>query len=283
VLSDEEFAAQLSARENQIHTPPPKPTPLSSVGLSDDEFAAQLAASENQMQSSTYADAQIARLLQEKQELEERLRQAENLPKETIIDISSMDYPNTWEPQSSPFQSFDVKKGTAEWNNIENHFHSSLKIPIIRIERVQNKGLWAWFYLKKKELEAKNSSSKGANEKYAFHGSRNNAYETILKEGFDHRVANMGGALGAGIYFAHQSATSSGYVSATGPIRKMLYCRVLAGDIGPGKSGLRRPPEKTVSTFGFGKTVLYDSVGNEGGVYVVFDNNQCYPEYVIHY
>jgi len=120
-------------------------------------------------------------------------------------------------------------------------------------------------------------------KKYAFHGSRNNAYETILKEGFDHRVANMTGALGAGIYFAHQSATSSGYVGATGTVRKMLYCRVLAGDIGQGKSGLRRPPEKTAA-FGFAKSsLLFDSVGNEGGVYVVFDNHQCYPEYVIHY
>lgn len=29
-----------------------------------------------------------------------------------------------------------------------------------------------------------------------FHGSRNDAYETILKGGFDHRVAHMGGAIG---------------------------------------------------------------------------------------
>jgi len=58
----------------------------------------------------------------------------------------------------------------------------------------------------------------------------------------------MGGAYGAGIYFANNSATSSGYVAAAAPFgkRKMLYCRVLIGDIGPGKSGLRRPPEKKI-------------------------------------
>jgi poly [ADP-ribose] polymerase 7/11/12/13 len=117
------------------------------------------------------------------------------------------------------------------------------------------------------------------NEKFVFHGSRANAYDIILKEGFDHRVAHMGGAFGAGIYFAESSQTSSGYVAAASH-RKMLFCRVLVGDIGPGKSGLRRPPEK--KSF-FGKTVLYDSVGTDGSVYVVFDNHQCYPEYVIHY
>jgi len=91
----------------------------------------------------------------------------------------------------------------------------------------------------------------------------------------------MSGAYGAGIYFARQSSTSNGYV-APGTIftkRKMLYCRVLIGDLGPGKNGLRRPPEKM--TF-FGKSVLYDSVGTDA-IYVVFDNHQCYPEYVIHY
>jgi len=183
----------------------------------------------------------------------------------------------------SPFQSFDVVRGTEEWRKVETHFETGLaNTPISRIERIQNKNLWSWFYLKKKELDVKNASSSGANEKYAFHGSRANAYDIILKEGFDHRVASMGGAYGAGIYFANNSATSSGYVAAAAPFgkRKMLYCRVLIGDIGPGKSGLRRPPEK--KSF-FGKTVLYDSVGTSGNIYVLFDNNQCYPEYVIHY
>ncbi len=56
----------------------------------------------------------------------------------------------------------------------------------------------------------------------------------------------------------------------------MLYCRVTLGSVGPGKHGLRRPPEKA-------KGVLYDSVGTPNVMYVIFDNNQSYPEYVIHY
>jgi len=138
-------------------------------------------------------------------------------------------------------------------------------------------------------MEAKNKNV-GANEKYVFHGSRNDAYNIILKEGFDHRVANMGGAIGAGVYFAHSSATSQSYVGNSGSYKKMLFCFVAAGDIGPGAHGLRRPPAKHkhggAPKFGgavVGSEELYDSVGNEGGVYVVFDNYQAYPSYVIHY
>jgi len=277
LLAEDEALAKLLME--QEHKPVPKSTPIT---ISDADYAAQLYARDRDNNSTLASDAQIAKLLQEKQELEERLRQAENMPKETVLDVSSVEYPSEWQPQSSPFQSFDVVRGTEEWRIVEERFTQGLPhCPISRIERVQNKQLWLWFYFKKKELDSKNSSSHGANEKFAFHGSRANAYDIILKDGFDHRVANMGGAYGAGIYFAHNSATSSSYVANSGfSGRKMLYCRVIAGDIGPGKSGLRRPPEKKTW---FGKSELYDSVGNDGGVYVIFDNHQAYPQYVIHF
>jgi len=279
LLADDEALAKLLMEQEQK----PVPKPLPPMVLSDADFAAQLYARDRDNNSTLAADAQIARLLQEKQELEERLRQAETMPKETVLDVSSVEYPSVWESMSSPFQSFDVVRGTEEWATVAGRFLEGLpQCPISRIERVQNKQLWLWFFLKKKELDSKNGSSHGSNEKYAFHGSRANAYDIILKDGFDHRVANMGGAYGAGIYFAHSSATSSSYVGSSGFAgRKMLFCRVLVGDIGPGKSGLRRPPEK--KTWFGGKSILYDSVGNDGGVYVIFDNHQAYPEYVIYY
>jgi len=282
IEAEDAALAKLFMEQEQQNQPKPKPKPVQTV-LTDAELAAQLYAQETRQSHNTTADAEIARLLQEKQELEERLKQAQNIPKEAVvnIDVSGIDFPPYWNLQNNPFQSFDVVRGTDEWERIEHHFSQGLaNTPIYRIERIQNKQLWLWFSMKKKELEAKNESI-GANEKFAFHGSRANAYDVILKDGFDHRVANMSGAYGAGVYFAHNSATSSGYVASTAfGKRKMLYCRVLAGDIGPGKNGLRRPPEK--KSF-FGKTTLYDSVGSNNGVYVVFDNHQCYPEYVIHY
>jgi len=283
--ADDEAFARLLMEEEKKHTSPTVSPPKNNnnkAAISDAEYAARLYAEDNRKYNNpgVDADAQIARLMHEKQELEQRLLEAQNMPKEAVIDVSNVDFPDYWYQQNSPFQSFDVHTGSEEWNRVQYRFQQGLPGAVItRIERIQNKNIWLWFYLKKKELEAKNSSSKGANEKFVFHGSRANAYDIILKEGFDHRVAHMGGAFGAGIYFAESSQTSSGYVAAASH-RKMLFCRVLVGDLGPGKSGLRRPPEK--KSF-FGKTVLYDSVGTDGSVYVVFDNHQCYPEYVIHY
>jgi hypothetical protein len=68
-------------------------------------------------------------------------------------------------------------------------------------------------------------------------------------------------------------------------------CRVVLGDVGPGAYGLRRPPAKHHGSGGEHSTktltqifsVLHDSVGNGGGVFVVFDNRQTYAEYIITY
>lgn len=129
--------------------------------------------------------------------------------------------------------------------------------------------------MRRQLISGKNDGS--PNERFLFHGSRNDAYNIILKEGFDHRVANLSGAIGAGVYFAPTSATSSGYVVSNNrnSLKRMLYCRVTLGEVGPGQNGIRRPPEKKPG-------VLYDSVGNHS-MYVVFDNAQAYPEYCIYY
>jgi len=117
----------------------------------------------------------------------------------------------------------------------------------------------------------------GSNERYLFHGSKTNAYDLIIKDGFDHRVSNMNGALGAGIYFAQDSSTSQTYVTRYGNQRRMLYCRVLVGVSGPGSNGIRRPPNKPNST------ELYDSVTKNNTIFALFDNHQAYPEYIIYF
>jgi len=132
--------------------------------------------------------------------------------------------------------------------------------------------LWQYFCLTKQYLKKKNNGNE--NEVMLFHGSRNNAYQTILDGGFDVRVANLGGSIGAGIYFAPQSATSRSYVLANNQNMQMLYCRVLLGEMGQGQGGIRRPPNKPNGS-------LFDSVGVPNNMYVIFDNTQVYPEYLI--
>jgi len=145
-----------------------------------------------------------------------------------------------------------------------------------RVYRNQNKNLWSWYYLKKKDIAVRNGGD--ANERILYHGSRANACDVILRDGFDIRVAAMTGAIGAGIYFATHSSTSTGYCTAAHGYMQMMVCRVTLGDCTPGRHGLRRPPPKNASK----PDILHDSVSGSG-MYVVFDNYQAYPEYLIEF
>ncbi|KAL6054439.1 Poly (ADP-ribose) polymerase [Balamuthia mandrillaris] len=245
-----------------------------------------------QAQAKAEADELLAKELREKEELLRQLEEARALAVHSSVEevghvavnLSGVEYPDYWENQVSDFQVFDVKRNSEEWNRVASHFTNTLtgmSATVTRIERNQNRTQWTFYYLRRQQVALKNKHN--PNEKMVFHGSRANAYEIILKDGFDHRVAHMGGAIGAGVYFATHSSTSTGYVSGTTSkgLKKMLYCRVTLGSVGQGQSGLRRPPAKDSKG-----QVLHDSVGsvsNGNGMYVVFDNHQAYPEYTIFY
>jgi len=226
-------------------------------------------------------DEMLAKLLKEKEDLLGELEQAKHLVKveeDTSVSMSldGIEYPKYWQKTVSDYQTFDVRPGSEEYKKVAAEFSKGLPGSTIkRIERNQNKTQWMWYFLRRQFVASNNKMN--PNELFLFHGSRSDAYDIILKDGMDHRVANLSGAFGAGIYFAPSSGTSSGYISGTknGNYR-MLYCRVTLGAVGPGSSGLRRPPEMKKG----GK--LYDSVGNTT-MYVIFDNHQCYPEYCIYY
>jgi len=225
-------------------------------------------------------DTVVAKLLKEKEDLMNRMDISSIESPSLDVNVQGVSFPPYWKPQVSDFQSFDVDPNSDEYKSIINHFHTGMPgIYVKRIERIQNKTLWTFYFLKRQLISKNNKNN--PNEKYLFHGSRNDAYEDILRDGFDMRVANLGGAIGAGIYFGVSSQTSSAYVSAANgkSTHKMLYCRVSLGNVGLGKSGLRRPPEIPHSK------KLFDSVGESTGtvMFCIFDNYQSIPEYCIHY
>jgi len=226
-------------------------------------------------------DEMLAKLLKEKEDLLGELQQAKDLVKveedsSVSLSLDGIEYPKYWQKSVSDFQTFDVQPGTEEYKKVASEFLKGMGGHTIkRIERNQNRTQWMGYFLRRQLVAGNNKMN--PNELFLFHGSRSDAYDIILKDGMDHRVANLSGAFGAGIYFAPSSGTSSGYISGTknGNYR-MLYCRVTLGAVGPGSAGLRRPPEMKKG----GR--LFDSVGN-ATMYVIFDNHQCYPEYCIYY
>eukprot|EP00906_Rhabdomonas_costata_P012053 RCo017192 len=131
------------------------------------------------------------------------------------------------------------------------------------------------------------------NEVYLFHGSNPDTATIIARNGFDERVANLGGLFGAGIYFAQEGCKSAQYCRSKDAHGRfcLLYCRVTLGDIFYTDSTLanmRRPPaRKDVPT------VLYDSVVANPGVangghqvhreLIVYNGAQCLPEYIIYF
>ena len=89
-----------------------------------------------------------------------------------------------------------------------------------------------------------------------------------------------GTAIGRGVYFARDAQYSVGYAAGGVGGRYMYLARVLVGQYCVGKSSMIVPPPKNPSK----PEILFDSVVDQIGnpsMFVVFFDNQCYPEYLI--
>ena len=88
-----------------------------------------------------------------------------------------------------------------------------------------------------------------------------------------------GVALGRGVYFARDASYSLGYARGGGT-RHMYLARVLVGQYCQGNSNMIVPPAKNPVK----PEILYESVVDNPAnpaAFVVFYDNQCYPEYLI--
>ena len=90
-----------------------------------------------------------------------------------------------------------------------------------------------------------------------------------------------GTKFGQGTYFARDASYSLNYAkTGDGSHRYMYLARVLVGQYCVGNSSMKVPPEKDPSR----PQILYESVvDNQVNpcIFVVFYDNQCYPEYLI--
>lgn len=169
---------------------------------------------------------------------------------------------------------------------------------VLRVERVQNLGLWRR-YCRRREMVERES---GLPDVQLFHGTNKEAAELICRSGFDVRLASAQGSLGAGLYFGSASAISAqfctrafnpeavqalghqpaepGLLGAAAPGGgprfqyngyAMLLCRVAVGTAGTGSRGARAP-----------QPGCHSAEGN-GTMHVVYQSDQAYPEYIIHF
>ena len=175
-----------------------------------------------------------------------------------------------------------------EFDRRKSHFLKSLPAAHVhRIQRIQNKLLWRKYISKKTALES-DPTLQNSGERILYHGTRDTKPEVIYEgdSGFDMHYSREG-MWGRGNYFAVKSAYSVGYSHKTRDgYQQMLVARVLTG------ASYRSPPHKfqvPPEREGTGQWQgevwqRYDSVNGEtkgSTVYITYDNDHSYPEYLI--
>ncbi|XP_076468322.1 uncharacterized protein LOC143299086 [Babylonia areolata] len=136
------------------------------------------------------------------------------------------------------------------------------------------------------------------NEHYLFHGTKKSILSKIFEQGLDFRMAGDKTMLGSGVYAAESSTKADQYTDfkqdrTTGEELKMILMRVLLGEPFIHKhekpQQFKRPPcmscsQKRCDCQG---SHLFNSVIDDATrifrEFVVYDQNVCYPEYIITY
>ncbi|XP_063142641.1 protein mono-ADP-ribosyltransferase PARP11 isoform X2 [Rattus norvegicus] len=197
-------------------------------------------------------------------------------------------------------QLVSLQNQTHEYNEVASLFGKTMdRNRIKRIQRIQNLDLWEFFCRKKAQLKKKRGVPQ-INEQMLFHGTSSEFVEAICIHNFDWRINGVHGAVfGKGTYFARDAAYSSRFCKDDikhgntfqihgvslqqrhlfRTYKSMFLARVLIGDYINGDSKYMRPPSKDGSYVN-----LYDSCVDDTWnpkIFVVFDANQIYPEYLI--
>ncbi|KAG8438834.1 hypothetical protein GDO86_005141 [Hymenochirus boettgeri] len=211
-----------------------------------------------------------------------------------ICDNGSIPLPSHWEHVNNrePYQLIPLVNISNEYNEVAKLFGNTLdRNRIKEIHRIQNLDLWEFFCRKKAQLKKKKGVSE-INEEMLFHGTDIAFVDAICIHNFDWRIN--------GTYFARDASLSSQYCKNNAKhgdtlqthgvdlnkysswARKCMFlARVLVGDYAVGNSKYIRPPSKDGTLLN-----LYDSCVDNPlcpRIYVVFDSNQIYPEYIIQF
>uniref|UniRef100_A0A672FEZ4 Poly (ADP-ribose) polymerase family, member 12a n=1 Tax=Salarias fasciatus TaxID=181472 RepID=A0A672FEZ4_SALFA len=192
--------------------------------------------------------------------------------------------PSTWDKTALPelgYRLVQLTSSAKEYSMIEMLFKRTMpQSKINSMHRIQNPSLWKVFQWQKEQMKKRNGGQL-VNEKYLFHGTDESLIEPICEQNFDWRMCGVHGtAYGKGSYFARDSSYSNRFAKASGLNRTMFVALVLVGAYTKGSSSYVRPPPKG------GSRDLYDSCVDsvsDPSIYVIFEKQQIYPEYLIKY
>uniref|UniRef100_A0A3Q2ZPX2 Poly [ADP-ribose] polymerase n=1 Tax=Kryptolebias marmoratus TaxID=37003 RepID=A0A3Q2ZPX2_KRYMA len=177
-----------------------------------------------------------------------------------------------------------LQPSSQEYQTVKEGFKRSCNKTVMKIERLQNIHLRRAYEAQKKHLTEKNIQSGGAGEKFLYHGTTQDSSDSIMKTGFNRRFAGQNAtAYGEGTYFAvnaSYSARPTYSKPAADGSQLMFVARVLTGVYTQGQSGMKVPPARDAQQ----PHNRYDSVvdkTNNPDMYIVFHDDQAYPDYLI--
>ncbi|KAE8279183.1 Poly [ADP-ribose] polymerase 15 [Larimichthys crocea] len=171
---------------------------------------------------------------------------------------------------------------TKEYRTVKEAFKRTVSKTVMKIERLQNVHLRHVYEVQKKHISDKNKQEGGAGEKLLYHGTTKDNCDSIMKTGFNRSFAGQNAtAYGLGTYFAVNASYSANYSRpAFDGTQVMFVARVLTGLYAQGQSNMKVPPARN----GLQSNDRYDSVVDNmsnPNMYVVFHDNQAYPDYLI--
>uniref|UniRef100_A0A3B4AZS2 Poly [ADP-ribose] polymerase n=1 Tax=Periophthalmus magnuspinnatus TaxID=409849 RepID=A0A3B4AZS2_9GOBI len=150
--------------------------------------------------------------------------------------------------------------------------------PFYQIERVQNIHLRRCYEVQLKHISDKNKRIGGAKERLLYHGTTNKCTKAIMNKGFDWRFAGQNGN-----YFALH-ASYSAHPTYSKPTmdgtQRMFLVRVLTGLHTLGQKDMKLPPPRDLRA----SHDRFDSVVDnmlQPNMFVVFQDHQAYPDYLI--
>ncbi|CAH3138354.1 unnamed protein product [Pocillopora meandrina] len=187
------------------------------------------------------------------------------------------------------FERTRLKENCGEYQVASQFFHETIpedQASIVMVEEIWNKELHERYESKRKRIKRKlKAKGYGQIEKLLFHGTSSDVVDAICKQNFDHRLRGKHGTkYGKGSYFAVDASYSNNYSGLGGDkTRFMFLAKVLTGESKLGMPDFRRPPLKDLSD---PASDLYDSCvddENQPKIFVIFNDEQCYPSYLIQY
>lgn len=206
--------------------------------------------------------------------------------------------PMRWDHMEKDYEEvelMDVPQHNVECSAVVQSFEKTIKKKIVSVKRIQNVRLWRMYSDQRELVRGKSINAGNANEHFLWHGASNSsagagATDIIKKSGFESQFSNCHPA---GIWLSTNAAYSaSGYAEACGDGKHCMVFLVrtvlgyMSVDDGSGRRCQMHGKEFGDSHHCGASSVAHkrkdDQVG--GGAdnrYVVYNNHQLYPAYLV--